>query len=392
MASESEPDASSEHDRGTLITIYMEDGTLESHLPSCEQNEHISVDGILPVLERQQISGQDSNQSMNGCTISMNSLGAKGSLQLDHPHQTLDNDLQLLENKSYSPPQRCAPKEPRHQIGLLDFSNGQTLEDRRCSKSSMASKDGKAESLTQNDTRSESRQTGDSSAITPGRLLQMDLVEEPNLRKQKPLYVGGASDDSAISPTAHNNKQTYHDNSMDNNNNKNWPFHTAVNNSMDQNRDAAHLPLRSPTPKPLRIHKQKSQVHYAKSHQQLNQNKAHQEHHENPVYAPRPSATREFIPSVAPSQARATRSDTLSRLGDTTRSTMSSSRGRHTSNTSNGGGPVSISTARSTLSSFKEAYFSDESPSIMGDFVPINPLEMENRSTTANDHKVLFHR
>lgn len=391
MATESEPDASSEPDHGVLITIYMEDETLESHLPSHEQSEHISVDGVLAVPERQQISGQDSNQYMHGYTTSMNLLGARVSLQLDLPHQMPDSDLQLLENKTYSPPQQSTLEESGYQTRLVDLSNGQTLEDRKPSNSSVSSIDGKAESVTQEDTKSESRRIDDKSAIEPGRCIQSDLVLEPNPMKQKPFDVGVESDDSTISPTAHNNKQTHHDSSMSNNNNKNWPLPPAVNVSMDQNRDADNLPLRSPTPKPLRIHKHKSQVQYAKSHQQLNQNKVHQEHHENTVYAPRPTATREFIPSVALSQSRTTRSDPASRVGDTTRSTVSSFRGQHTSDTSNGGAPATI-TARSTLSSFKEAYFSDESPSIMGDFVPINPLEMGSRPTTANDHKVLFHR
>jgi hypothetical protein len=217
-------------------------------------------------------------------------------------------------------------------------------------------------------------------------------AQEPKLRKQTPFGFDGASDYfSSLSHNTDNRKLNHHNTGKPRV--ENWPVPTIVNNSMDLDRDAARFSPRSPIkPKPLHVRKQSSHVQLARSQQHLNQNKTYQEHYKTPVYPPRTSPTREGVQSFDIPQDHATLAETPSGLNNTTRSSLSSYRDRYISGISVEAPSTGVSTTRSTVSSYKESYLSDASPEIMGDFVPINPLDMAYRPATAEGSKVVFHR
>lgn len=162
---------------------------------------------------------------------------------------------------------------------------------------------------------------------------------------------------------------------------------------MDLGQDATRIPPRSPIkPKPLHVRKQSSHVQLARSQQHLNENKTYQEHYKTPVYPPRTSSIREVVQSFDIPQDHATLAEPPSGLVSTTRSSLSSYRDRYISVTSPELPSTGVSTTRSTAASYKESYLSNASPEIMGDFVPINPLDMAYRSATAEGSKIVFHR
>jgi hypothetical protein len=160
---------------------------------------------------------------------------------------------------------------------------------------------------------------------------------------------------------------------------------------MDLDRGAARLPPRSPSrPKPLHIRKQLSQAQFVQSHQQFDRDQDYQEYYENSASPPQSSSAGNQEQPFEPYGTRASRPETTSGADKSTRSSQSSHRVRYRSDTSIK--VPSASTARSTVSSYKQSYISDASPEIMGDFVPINPLDMVSRPATADGSKAVFHR
>jgi hypothetical protein len=162
---------------------------------------------------------------------------------------------------------------------------------------------------------------------------------------------------------------------------------------MEQDRGVTRRPPPSRSrPKPLHIRKQLSQPHIARSRKQLDQDQTYQEHFENSVYPPLPSSAGSHGQSFESDRSRTSRSETTSRVNESAQSSLSSHKGRYRSATSIELPFTSNSTTRSTVSSYQQGYISDASPEIMGDFVPINPLDMANRPATADGGKPVFHR
>jgi hypothetical protein len=161
---------------------------------------------------------------------------------------------------------------------------------------------------------------------------------------------------------------------------------------MDRDRGASRLPIRSPTkPKPLHIRKQLSEAHIAQRHQHSNQDQNNQEQEVILVYKVQSSTdASDRGQSLEPHQERVSQSESAAQADKSARSSHSSNKGRYFSDTS--ARVQSASTARSTVSSFKQSYMSDTSPEIMGDFVPINPLNMVSRPATANSDDAIYHR
>lgn len=159
---------------------------------------------------------------------------------------------------------------------------------------------------------------------------------------------------------------------------------------MEQDRGVTRRPPPSPSrPKPRHIRKQLSQPHIARSRKQLDQDQTYQEHFD---YPPLPSSAGSHGQSFESGRSRASRSETTSRVNESAQSSLSSHKGRYRSDTSIELPFRSNSTTRSTVSSYQQGYISDASPEIMGDFVPINPLDMANRPATADGGKLVFHR
>ena len=164
---------------------------------------------------------------------------------------------------------------------------------------------------------------------------------------------------------------------------------------MDQDRGSAHLPPRSPPrspsrPKPLHIRKQLSQAQIVQSHQQSDQDQDYQDYYENSAYQSRSLSAGNHEQRFDSYGARASQTEATSGADKSARSSQSSHRGRYRSNSSIK--VPSSSTARSTVSSYKQSYISDASPEIMGDFVPINPLDVVSRPATADGSKAVFHK
>jgi hypothetical protein len=141
---------------------------------------------------------------------------------------------------------------------------------------------------------------------------------------------------------------------------------------MDINHDRGQVPPSSPT-KPLRIRKQPSQIHVARSQQQLNNNSS--KHSSNPSFPPRTSPLRRYNDPDASGRTNCQEKTHTRQKSDNTstlRSTVSQRENISISDNSFGQSP---STARSTVSSYKEHYLSGSSE-IIGNFVPLDSANM----------------
>jgi len=142
---------------------------------------------------------------------------------------------------------------------------------------------------------------------------------------------------------------------------------------MDINQGTGRL-LPSSPPRPLRIRKKPSPARVARSQQQLNNSKPSKPSN-NPSYPPRTSSLRRNNDEDASGRAhRGEKSHRRQKSGhsSTVRSTLSRTEYPSIFDASTGGSP---STARSTVSSYKEHYLSGSSE-IMGNFVPLESTDM----------------
>lgn len=143
---------------------------------------------------------------------------------------------------------------------------------------------------------------------------------------------------------------------------------------MDINQGIGRVPSSSPT-KPLCIRKQPSQVCVARSQQHLNNNNNPSKISSDRSYPPRTSSLRRYNDPDGSDRANRREKSHSRESSDNSsavRSALSKAEGTSIFDTSIAGSP---SVARSTVSSYKEHYFSGSSE-IIGNFVPLDPADM----------------
>jgi hypothetical protein len=141
---------------------------------------------------------------------------------------------------------------------------------------------------------------------------------------------------------------------------------------MDINQGTARVPPSSP-PRPLRIRKQPNHTCAARSQQQPNNKPSNPS--SNPSYPPRTSSLRRYNnPDASNSTKRGEKNHRRQKSDNssTVRSTLSRTECTSIFDTSIGGSP---STARSTVSNYKQYYLSGSSE-IIGNFVPLESTDM----------------